>query len=179
MDRSSPGKTPFYRAQWFWLTICTLSSVLFLWFAVAPLLKDPEAVPKIRSAFTQADYRTLPLFLLALFLFYWLKAWRWRLLLKPVGDYRPTTELFPPIMIGFAVNNVLPAHLGEFVRCFVFARQHKIAVTTSVSSVVLERVFDVIAILFYLGLGLLVVDIPDPTIATTAKLFALGATGCV
>jgi len=113
------------------------------------------------------------------FAFYWLKAWRWRILLAPVGNYKPLKELFPPIMIGFAFNNVLPAHLGEFVRCYVFAKQKKIPMSTSLSSVVLERVFDVIAILFYLGIGLVFVENVDPQLRMVANLVAIASAGAV
>ena len=93
-----------------------------------------------------ANYGTLPAIFLLLFLFYWLKAVRWSWMLKPVRKLGPR-QLFPPVMIGFAANNVLPAHLGEFVRVYLVGRRHDVAVTTVLSTVVLERVFDVIAIL--------------------------------
>lgn len=179
MDRTSSGTTPIYRTKAFTLIVGLLVSAGCLWWAVREMLQDPQAIPQILTAFRRADYRSLPVLLLILWIFYWLKAWRWRLLLLPVGRYHPNRDLFPPIMMGFAFNNLLPAHLGEFVRCLVFARQQNLSLTASLSSVVLERVFDIIAILFYLGLGLAFVSIPDPTINATANFFALGAACCV
>ena len=39
---------------------------------------------QIQESFRQANYWTLPVMLGLLFLFFWLKAYRWRMLLEPV-----------------------------------------------------------------------------------------------
>ncbi|MEX0702999.1 MAG: lysylphosphatidylglycerol synthase transmembrane domain-containing protein [Planctomycetales bacterium] len=111
------------------------------------------------SSFRQANYATLPLFLFLLFLFFWLKAVRWRLLLRPIRAFR-TREVAPAMMIGFMGNNVLPAHLGEFVRMYVFARDHKLSRSAVLTSLVLERMFDVLSILLFLGVSLVL--LPNP-----------------
>jgi len=129
-----------------------------------------------------ANYFTLPFLLLLLFIFYWLKAIRWSWMLKPVKDLT-AGQLFPPVMTGFAANNLLPAHLGEFVRVFLVGRRHQLPMTTVLSTVVLERVFDVMAIL-----GLFVVSLqfagPLPagfnqaamTLAVLSAIFVVCAT---
>lgn len=153
-------------------------SISCLWWAVRGMLKDPNAWTQIVAAFRQADYRSIPVILLILGLFYWLKAWRWRLMLSPAGDYRTTRDLLPPIMIGFAFNNILPARIGEVIRVTVFSRQQKQSITVTASSVVLERVFDGMAILFYFAIGLLFVDGLAPHIKNGAIAFAIMAS-CV
>jgi hypothetical protein len=92
------------------------------------------------------DLRWSPLILLALAAFFWLKAIRWSYLLGPL---RPLSarEIFPALMIGFMGNNVLPAHLGEFVRMYVLAKQYGLSKTAVLSTIVLERVFDFFAII--------------------------------
>ncbi len=170
-----PGKTPFYKSRPFLFVVGVSSSVFFLWLGMRGIIGDPQAMADLGRAFREADYRTLPIIFVVLFFFYWLKAWRWRLLLSPVGDYRPVKDLLSPIMIGFAFNNVLPARLGEFVRCLVFAKRSKQPLTVSISSVVLERVFDVIAVLLYLGIGLIFVPGVDPSIKTTAYILSAGS----
>jgi uncharacterized protein (TIRG00374 family) len=138
-------------------------SVLCLWLAMRPILNDPEGLQRLEQACLNADYSTLPILLGMLGVFFLMKAWRWRLLLLPVASYRSLQDLFPPTLIGFAFNNVLPARMGEFVRCYVFARQQKTSMTMAVSSIFLERVFDVVAILMYLGCGLLLMPLPPDT----------------
>jgi uncharacterized protein (TIRG00374 family) len=95
--------------------------------------------------------------LLGLWLFFWLKAVRWRLLLDPVRSLE-TREVTPAMMIGFMGNNVLPAHLGEFMRIYVLGRQYGVPKTAVFSTVVLERVFDIIAILFLMAISLMFVE---------------------
>ena len=83
-----------------------------------------------------ADYGYAAPFLATLTLFFWLKAWRWTLILEPLGHYS-VRQVSPTMMIGFAANNVLPAHLGEIVRSLWFARQHQVRVSSVLVSLVL------------------------------------------
>ncbi len=128
-------------------------------FLVAALWGIP--LGDVRDSFARANYWTLPLMLLGLFGFFWLKAIRWRLLLEPM---RPLTtgQVTPAMMIGFMGNNIFPAHAGEFIRVYFLGREFGVPKTAVFSSVVLERVFDVIAILFLLAVSLIFVDgLPD------------------
>jgi uncharacterized protein (TIRG00374 family) len=124
-------------------------SVGSLWYA----MRDTDT-NMVLHAFKTANYASLPPILLLLLAFYWLKSIRFAQLLAPAA---PLTagQLFPPVMIGFAANNILPAHLGEFVRVFVVNRQHRIPAGTVLSSIVLERIFDIFSILALFGLGIL------------------------
>jgi uncharacterized protein (TIRG00374 family) len=162
----------WHRHRGLHLALGLVVSVACLWWAARGLLQDPAALERVRDAFSRADYRSLAPLWLALAAFYVLKAWRWRLLLKPVGDYRTLRDLVPPTMIGFAFNNLLPAHLGDLVRVYLFARKTRLATTAVLSSVVLERVFDIIAILLLLGLGLALVPGLDPAVRQAAMVFA-------
>ena len=113
------------------------------------------------QGFAQANYFTLPLLLSLLFAFYWLKTLRWVWLLAPVKQFT-VRELFPPMLIGFAANNLLPAHLGEFVRVFIVRQRFGVSASTVLSTVVLERIFDVLAILALFAVGLTYSgDLPD------------------
>lgn len=147
----------------------------FLWWSVHDMLKDPNAWPQVVDAFRRANYWLLIPSWAALFVFYWLKAWRWRLLLAPLGVFRPLRDLFPPILIGFAFNNLLPAHLGEFVRILVFSRQHRVLKTPVLSTVVLERVFDILAIVAFLACGLFFVQGLEPSIRKSTWVFGVAA----
>lgn len=108
---------------------------------------------QIQESFRQANYWTLPVMLLLLFIFFWLKALRWKMLLEPVQKLS-VSQVTPAMMIGFMGNNILPAHLGEFLRVYVLSRQFQFPKTTVLSTVVLERLFDIVAILTYLGIGM-------------------------
>jgi len=112
---------------------------------------------EVSESFSKINFGTLPLILALLFLFFWLKAVRWRLLLAPLRKFR-TQEIVPPLMIGFMGNNVLPAHLGELIRVFVLGRNFTLSKAAILSSVILERVLDTLVILIFVGIGLLTVE---------------------
>jgi uncharacterized protein (TIRG00374 family) len=83
-----------------------------------------------------------------------LRAYRWRLLLRPVADV-PLGPAFSATAIGFAATSVLPLRLGEIIRPTLLARRVGFGVSAGVSSVVLERLFDMLFVLFcFLALSL-------------------------
>ncbi|MBX3439809.1 MAG: flippase-like domain-containing protein [Planctomycetaceae bacterium] len=172
---SAAKRVAWYRTKSFQLVIGVAVTCGCLWLAARVMANGRplgDLVREIADAFSRADYRTLPVILAILGVFYWIKAWRWRMLLVPLGDF-PTRVLFPPVMIGFAANNLLPAHLGDLVRVFVFARQQRQPLTAVFTSVALERVLDAIAILSLLGLGLLLTPkMNDPGVRTTMLVVA-------
>lgn len=172
----SPAVTPAtpasHRSRWAKVIAGLVVSALCLWFAVRDMLKDPDAWEKIVEAFRNANYASIPAIFAILIVFYWLKAVRWQLLLSPVGKYRPVRDLVGPIMIGFGFNNLLPLRIGEFLRGHVLAKQQRLSLTVALSSLVLERIFDGMAIVIYLSIGLLFVQGLDPQIQQGAMIFS-------
>lgn len=73
----------------------------------------------------------------------WIRALRWRLMLPDVpGTHK--RGLFSYVMIGFMVNNILPARLGEAMRVFLIWKKNGFAPATAVGAFVLERVIDLV-----------------------------------
>src|SRR5262249_6531058 len=93
-----------------------------------------------------ANYGYVAPFLFTLTLVYSIKAWRWVMILGPLGRYT-ICQVTPAMMIGFAANNVLPAHLGEVVRSAWFARRYRQRISAILVSQVLERILDTVAVL--------------------------------
>ena len=73
---------------------------------------------------------------------------RWALILRPLGRFS-LLQVTPAMMIGFGGNNILPAHLGELVRTVVFARANALSLGGVFTTLLLERFFDVLAILAF------------------------------
>lgn len=126
-----------------WLTTILVVAVTALLLGYALWQID---LPALGEVLAGADYRFVAPFLLALTVFFWFKAWRWALILEPLGHYS-IRQVTPAMMIGFAANNVLPAHLGEIVRSLWFARRYRLRVSAVLVSQVLERILDIVAIL--------------------------------
>jgi len=111
---------------------------------------------------------------------YCFRAIRWHFLMLPVArvGFRP---LFAALMIGFLGNNILPAHLGEVVRAIVLGRTEGVSKSATMATVVLERVYDGLTVLFLLLVVLLFVDLPsgqvEGSLITTANLRSAGWLG--
>lgn len=75
------------------------------------------------------------------------RALRWTWLLRPVARVR-FYPAFVATGFGFAMNN-LPGKVGEVLRPALLARSEKLPFSPLLASVVLERVFDGAAVLFF------------------------------
>ena len=164
--------TPLHRNKWVQLAFGLAVSIGCLWWAAGELLGNPEDRERVKDAFTRANYATLPPMLVGVALFYLIKAWRWRLLLKPVGDFHTVRDLLPYVMIGFAANNLAPARVGEVMRVYLFSRRLRVPLASVASTVVLERVLDALTILTILGIGLAFVPDIDPAVRQGALVLA-------
>jgi glycosyltransferase 2 family protein len=157
-----------------WLTTILVVTVTASLLAFSLWHVDLAALGEVLAA---ADYRFAAPFLMTLGVFFWLKAWRWASILAPLGHYS-VRQVTPAMMIGFAANNVLPAHLGEIVRSLWFARRYRLRVSAVLVSQVLERILDVVAILVLYLLAVPWIDNPPQAIRYSVWLVAVIA-ACV
>jgi len=100
----------------------------------------------------RADYRYFILFLVLNLLALWLRAVRWGYLLRPIQPVR-TGRLLGPLCIGFLGNFVFPARAGEFIRAYLLGNKEGISKSTAFATVVVERLFDGLAIISFMGLA--------------------------
>lgn len=69
------------------------------------------------------------------------RAWRWRMLLEPLG-YKPNfMHCFYGVAIGYFANIALP-RMGEVVRCTILNQSDDIPVNKAFGTVILERLID-------------------------------------
>ena len=78
---------------------------------------------------------------------YGVRAYRWNILLHPLG-YRHLTvfRTFVAVAIGYFANLLVP-RMGEVSRCGVLKRLEDVPVTTSLGTVVAERIIDLLSLL--------------------------------
>jgi hypothetical protein len=124
------------------------------------------------QALGQADYLYLLPVLAVVLLGVFLRSWRWRYLLAPVVRAQ-TSDLFAALSIGYMVNTVVPAHLGEFVRAWHCARRTGAASGSIFATIVVERLMDLVSLLLLLGLALLVFPFPAWVRHSGAVMLAL------
>lgn len=126
-----------------------------------------------------ANYWSVIPYYFCLFLFLLFTALRWRLILLPLGNFS-LWHVTPAMMIGFGGNNVLPAHLGELVRTVVFARTFQIPKSSVLTTQVVERMFDVLAILIIFFVTVFATrEFPESIRAGSLVTAAVFLTGCV
>ncbi len=86
------------------------------------------------------------------------RAVRWQRLLAPVASVA-----FGPVLgyllIGYLANNVLPARLGELVRCHYLGDREGLSRTTALGTVVVERVVDVAVVVAIAAVAILVLSV--------------------
>src|SRR5919198_2524076 len=86
------------------------------------------------------------------------RALRWRRLLAPIQDVAlPRTLAY--LLIGYLANNVLPARLGELVRCHYLGDREGVSRTTALGTVVVERVVDIAVVVAIAALAILVLSV--------------------
>ncbi|OOG78891.1 lysylphosphatidylglycerol synthase transmembrane domain-containing protein [Algoriphagus sp. A40] len=94
---------------------------------------------------------------LAISLFgYWLRGWRWSLLLDfEEGKKVTANRAYHAVMVGYLVNLLVP-RAGEVARCGVLSRTNGISVGHLFGTVLLERSIDLLFLVFTIILAFLV-----------------------
>ncbi|MCJ7667175.1 MAG: flippase-like domain-containing protein [Anaerolineae bacterium] len=114
---------------------------------------------EVGSALLEANYLFVVPALLVTFCGYLLRAARWRVILLPSKEVS-AGRVFPPLIIGFAVNNLLPARMGEFARAYLLGEKEEISKSLSFATVVVERILDGLTLIFSLFLVSLLFALP-------------------
>lgn len=77
------------------------------------------------------------------------RAYRWNLLIEPLG-YRPSVKnSYHAVAIGYIANIALP-RLGEFSKCVSLNRTNRIPVDSLVGTILIERAIDIVTLFFLL-----------------------------
>jgi hypothetical protein len=90
---------------------------------------------------------------------YLLHAWRWRLLLSPIGRI-PFVQAVESIYVGLFANEVLPFRAGELIRCFLLSKFTQVPISVTFASALIERLFDGIWLLACFFFCLRLVKLP-------------------
>jgi glycosyltransferase AglD len=77
---------------------------------------------------------------------WWLRGWRYHIILRNLSYQVSTTASIACIFISQMVNLIVPARLGDFVRVFILKHEYSVTYSEGVSSLVVERVFDIFTV---------------------------------
>ncbi|RAW03371.1 lysylphosphatidylglycerol synthase transmembrane domain-containing protein [Pseudochryseolinea flava] len=83
------------------------------------------------------------------------RAERWRMLMVPAGYHPKLSHSFYSLMVGYLVNLIIPRG-GEVSRCYNLYKLDKTPADMSFGTVVVERIVDLICLVFLIALCFLV-----------------------
>lgn len=139
------------RAHFRTFVVVVLAVVLFAWF-----LRGAD-LAGVWSELRRGRLELLLLSLVTTMMTYAFRAYRWQFLLAGLGPTR-FSDAFRTTVIGFAASFLLPARAGEFLRPYLLAQRSGLSATAAFATVVLERVFDMAAILILFAVFLVAAD---------------------
>lgn len=105
------------------------------------------------------------------FIGFWFRVVRWAYVVRPLKVI-PSSKLFSITIIGYAVNNLLPLRIGELVRAYLIGEREGVSKSAALGTIVVERIFDGLALIFFILVVSLFIPMADwlraLTLATTA-----------
>jgi hypothetical protein len=120
---------------------------------------------EVLRSFRSANYLyAIPVLLIVLLVLFF-RSYRWGIILEPRVKY-PQWPLFIITAIGFMTISILPARLGEFTRPFLVKQKSGIRISSTMATIVVERVFDLLTLMVVLGMVILTIPLPPEIFKT-------------
>ena len=117
-------------------------AAFLLWYVYRDL-----SLESLLLQFENINYNWIALSIFLALLSHYLRAYRWNILLKPLGYDLKTNRTFIAVMVGYFANNLVP-RLGEVTRCGILKKTDGVAISSAFGSVVAERAFDLLILVF-------------------------------
>ena len=136
------------------LIIGILVGAVFVYLAVRSV-----NISQMLGALADANYWYVLLAVLVNMFSHYLRALRWQYFLAPIKTVH-TGSLFSALIIGYAANSLVPAHLGEFLRAFVLGKKQSISASSTFASIVIERIVDVFSLILLMVLVIFIHPFP-------------------
>jgi uncharacterized protein (TIRG00374 family) len=149
------------------------SITLFCLIAIFRLVKFSE----VMDALEHFQWHYLLLGVLSLGFGYAVRIYRWSVMLSASGQPVSFKNCAAPFLGAIALNNVLPLRLGDVIRALVFPSAMGVTKIAATTSLVVERLIDLVTLLACLALGILAIQtiaIPSPLRQTAIALALLG-----
>lgn len=148
-DRGADAERRPLLAQLLKTGVAFCISGAFLYWIIGYQIREPG---QVWAHITSASLPPLLCLLPVAFLSHLLRAWRWR---RFIGQPVSLFYSFTSVMIGYAVNDVLP-RVGELARAVNMNRITGVSLARLLASLVAERILDVLGLVALLGLSVLI-----------------------
>ena len=77
---------------------------------------------------------------------WWLRGWRYHRILLSLNYRIKVAVTTACVFVSQTVNLIVPARLGDFIRIFILKHDYKTTYSEGISSIVVERIFDIITV---------------------------------
>lgn len=134
------------------LFFLSLGIGIVVWFWIQ---MKPEDKTQFLASVREAEYLWLGISILLGLISHYIRALRWRLLLKVNGYHPSVPNAFFAVMNMYFFNLLVP-RLGEITRCGMLNRFEKVPMDKGLGSVVAERAVDLIMLMLFMGTAVLV-----------------------
>jgi glycosyltransferase 2 family protein len=128
------------------------------------------------EALRNADWRWVAVLLGFLCLDLAIRGLRWQRLLAPI-QHVPYLHTLSYLLVGYLFNNILPARLGELVRSHYAGDREGMSRSTTLGTIVVERVIDLVAVVSIASVAILVLSVRG--IVASAVLVGAAVAGLV
>ncbi len=156
------------------LALGFLLASIFLW-----LIFRHINLAELKSTFREASPPLVLAAIASFFLGYSCRIERWRLMLVQDNPNLQWRCCAGPFMASIAVNNVLPFRAGDLLRAFGFNRRLEISAASSVTSLFVERLLDLLMNVAFLGLALAFFGMESSRFVGVGATFLMAAAACI
>lgn len=124
--------------------------VLLVWLSFRSVWTEKE---KILESFKTANYFWVGISILIALLSHFLRAFRWKYLLKPAGYSVKPVNALGAVLVGYFANYGLP-RMGEITRCTLVTKYDDVPFEVALGTVITERIVDmlILIVIFFLTL---------------------------
>lgn len=126
------------------------------------------------AAFGRLHATQILLALLCISAAYAVRVYRWTVMLRVFSPGVRYGQAAGPFLASFAINNLVPLRAGDIARTFAFERRIGVAPSRVAATLIMERLWDLLALLVFLALGLSALEVIDPVLRDMAVATVAG-----
>lgn len=130
-------------------TFGVVIAVFFVW-----LVMRSVDFQELAASFSQVRTSYIAGALIFFFAGYSCRIERWRLMLMQENPQLRWGNCAGPLMASVAANNILPFRAGDIIRAFAFNGRLQISTSSSLASLFVERLLDLLMVVSFLGVAL-------------------------
>ena len=134
--------------QYLKVFVFLLLGLVILWW-----ITKGQDVDKLFKEFRNANYLWVFVAAILAILSHYVRALRWKVLIRSLGFNPTTSETFRAVMSGYLANMLIP-RMGEVSKCAVLSKSSKVPFNSLAGTMIAERFFDLVSlgVLFFFTL---------------------------